>query len=282
MTSLLVFAVAELFEAVLLQLSQRDLLVLQRVSRRWRDTIAGSPTVQQKLFFQPIDHAAEPELNPLLREIFPPLFVPEEVPNSWSNSRDWNNTSEIDSLDWYKDGSRKKKIMREDASWRRMYPVQPPARIEKVVKTGGCQCVGETKKTGWVKEGFWAQEEKGGVIMGGLWDLLVHVIDSEPYGEFFVEWMMLPVVVKDGDDDEDEFWEGEEDELPVIVWDGGGWRDGAARWKHWKVVPAQRNAITIHLDHSRECFPGAAVPCGLLIAECNKGIIAYESGGREV
>ena len=95
MTSLVVFAVAELFEAVLLQLPQRDLLVLQRVSHRWRDTIANSPIAQEKLFFQPIAHAAEPELNPLLRELFPPFFVLEEVPHHYENMRSYNNSNEI-------------------------------------------------------------------------------------------------------------------------------------------------------------------------------------------
>ena len=155
--------------------------------------------------------------------------------------------------------------MRADASWRRMYPVQPPAKIEKVVSKGGCRCGTENIEMGRVKDEFWAQVKNGGIMMGGLWDLVVLVIDSKPDPEFFVEWMMFPVVVKDGDDEEEE-----------DTWDGGGWRDGEAGWKHWRVVPAQGDAVAIHVDHSRVCYPEPAVPCGLLIAECDERMIAYE------
>ena len=279
MAAALVFRTPELLEAVLLQLSQRDLLLLQRVCCCWRDTVTNSPVLQQKLFFQAVSHTAEPELNPLLREFFSPFFVVEEVPDSSVNGRRFESAIEITTSDWYKDVSRREKVMREEATWRRMFPIQPQARIEKVVRKGGCRCVGNERRTGWVRGEFWDQEKENGVRMGGLWDLVMHVLDTEPLGEFFVEWMMFPVVIKVGDDEwDDPEYEGE---IDPIWYDGRGWKDGAAGWKHTEIVPAQRNAITIHNDHSRECFPGSPVPCGLSIIGFAENMIVYENDGKE-
>lgn len=43
----------ELFEAILICLPVRDLLLAQRVSRRWRDVIARSIKLQRALFLVP-------------------------------------------------------------------------------------------------------------------------------------------------------------------------------------------------------------------------------------
>ena len=53
-----VFGTAELLEAILKEallqgMSHRQLLLAQRVSRDWKDIIAGSPLLQKALFFRP-------------------------------------------------------------------------------------------------------------------------------------------------------------------------------------------------------------------------------------
>lgn len=48
-----VFDTVELFEAVLVCLPARDLLLAQRVSRRWQNVIAKSTKLQRALFFVP-------------------------------------------------------------------------------------------------------------------------------------------------------------------------------------------------------------------------------------
>ncbi|OAA76261.1 F-box domain-containing protein [Akanthomyces lecanii RCEF 1005] len=56
-----VFALPELHEAILWQTDMVTLLVsAQRVSKAWRDLITASPTLQQKLFFQPVPGDAHP------------------------------------------------------------------------------------------------------------------------------------------------------------------------------------------------------------------------------
>lgn len=47
------FATTELLEAVRLELDMKTLLLAQRVSRRFREVIGVSPTLQMKLFFRP-------------------------------------------------------------------------------------------------------------------------------------------------------------------------------------------------------------------------------------
>jgi hypothetical protein len=53
-----VLSTTELLEAILLQLSLKDVLLSQRVSKEWRDTIVGSTKLQQLLFFRPIGEVA--------------------------------------------------------------------------------------------------------------------------------------------------------------------------------------------------------------------------------
>lgn len=48
-----VLGTTELHEQILLNLPLRDLLLAKRVSRAWRNTMAGSPQIQEALFFRP-------------------------------------------------------------------------------------------------------------------------------------------------------------------------------------------------------------------------------------
>jgi hypothetical protein len=48
------FGIAELLESILIQLDNRTLLLSQRTSRSFRDTIEGYQKLQQKLFLQPM------------------------------------------------------------------------------------------------------------------------------------------------------------------------------------------------------------------------------------
>jgi hypothetical protein len=45
----------ELLEQIIFQLPQCDILVLQRVATKWKDVIAKSKPIQQKLFFEPAE-----------------------------------------------------------------------------------------------------------------------------------------------------------------------------------------------------------------------------------
>lgn len=58
-------AVPELVEQVLLQLSLKDILLAQRVSRAWQTIIAKSLSIQKALFFRPVD-----PLPPKLAEVW--------------------------------------------------------------------------------------------------------------------------------------------------------------------------------------------------------------------
>ena len=121
--------VTELLETVLLHLSQSKILQLQRVSRFWLNTISGSPLLQQKLFFQPLPPSKAagrlPEFNPLVQPLFPFLFEPYPC----TMQIEWPIQS------WLNVDARRKAILRPEASWRRMLPVQPAAPIEGVTIT---------------------------------------------------------------------------------------------------------------------------------------------------
>ncbi|KAK5737152.1 hypothetical protein LTR17_006935 [Elasticomyces elasticus] len=44
---------AELLEAILLQLPSHDLLFAQKLCKEWKDAVEASPSIQKALFFMP-------------------------------------------------------------------------------------------------------------------------------------------------------------------------------------------------------------------------------------
>jgi F-box domain len=247
-----VFSIPELLETVLLQLSLRDLLHAQRVSQVWKDIIKNSPLLQKKLFFQPIsDEDHEPEFNPFFQSLFPPFFDLDDFGSQY----DCHKPSAIYELEWYKDGDFRGRVMRPEASWRRMFPVQPPAKIEHVTLRGGCYCSGEERTEGAIRDEFQTLQGNG-ATMGFIWDVTVHLMDSVPEGTFYVQWHMFPQVDKEGIETD-----VERDVVEVS--------DGVL-----KVV--LEKGITLQIGQSFSCYPKAPVPCELTVADCDPRIIEYE------
>ncbi|KAH7310355.1 hypothetical protein BKA65DRAFT_518931 [Rhexocercosporidium sp. MPI-PUGE-AT-0058] len=202
-----VFAIPELFEAILIQLSMRDLLLGQLVCTAWTRTISTSPPLQQKLFFRTISSTTfqrndstkkkrktDPEFNPLLAALFPPFFSPSERNGAIEECQDF---TEIYTQPWFGDEQQCAKVMREDASWRRMYPMQPARRVGRLEMWGGCYCGGKDLEVWVVREKFLARErgeegrgsgtEDGGATMGFLFDLVVWIMDEWPDVKFWVD-----------------------------------------------------------------------------------------------
>lgn len=65
-----VFSIPEILEHILLDLdSTKDLLLAQRASKEFKATMAGSPRIQQALFFKPLSQSSSNKrvrINPLL------------------------------------------------------------------------------------------------------------------------------------------------------------------------------------------------------------------------
>lgn len=116
-------AIPELFEQVLLQLDMRTLLTsAQRVCRRWREAILLSPLLQEKLFFRPAADTAGPRVrNPLLCELFPHFFPAEGA----EKLRKFSKDELEDELPIGREDCNAL-FMYKGASWRRMFPTQPP------------------------------------------------------------------------------------------------------------------------------------------------------------
>ncbi|KLU90779.1 hypothetical protein MAPG_10630 [Magnaporthiopsis poae ATCC 64411] len=76
-----VFGTTELLEDILARVDIRTLLLSQRVSRTWYETIASSRPLQRQLFFlaehaQSIEHMTTGRRrNPLLEQVFAPWFI---------------------------------------------------------------------------------------------------------------------------------------------------------------------------------------------------------------
>ncbi|KAJ6538562.1 hypothetical protein DFH09DRAFT_79119 [Mycena vulgaris] len=158
----------ELLELVLSYLPMRDLLITAPlVSKTWQ-AITLSPALQRALFFQPDPSAARVQ-NPLLAEMFPPFFAPERD-GHWPGK-----ASSIKSMPWSKAPDAFK---REEASWRRMLVIQPPAQKMTVTET----CHGED-----------GDSERRAVLddlslrMGILYDLATPFIDRVA-SSFCIRW----------------------------------------------------------------------------------------------
>ncbi|KAH1497477.1 hypothetical protein LV164_001707 [Aspergillus fumigatus] len=127
----LVLSTPELLENILLYLDVQSLLTsAQRVCRSWTRLIQTSLRLQQALFFQPIppEKCREKLLNPLLAKHFWNFFPPARDP---SGVRECTYLL----LSGPEASERRQKLLRCEASWRRMLVQQPPASLAYVQAT---------------------------------------------------------------------------------------------------------------------------------------------------
>lgn len=192
--------ITELLEKVLLHLAQSRILVLQRVSRFWFNTISGSPKLQQKLFLQPLPPSKVaqrlPEFNPLVKDLFPFLFSQHPCPSTHicQNMAYWWITR------WTWNAARRQAILRPEASWRRMLPVQPAAPIEGVMVADWrmmyefgknslewCQVDGSRHASALGLRSNLGQN----ATMGLLYDIIVHKFNASGHPGVYVQWNMF-------------------------------------------------------------------------------------------
>ena len=180
-----VLSTPELFEAILLKMDLRDLLFAQQICRAWKDTIATSPALQRKLFFAPTrDKDQDPFFNPLLQEVFPSFL---DIAQPW-----WEllmGTWNIKMEKWYEDVTHRDAFMREEASWRRMLPVQPAAQIQTISQASNC--------CGYMGTSIYKLSEESqlqqtnGAPMGLIYDIMIHILDEDSASSTSIEWHMF-------------------------------------------------------------------------------------------
>jgi hypothetical protein len=158
-------------------------------------------------------------------------------------------------------------MMREDASWRNMLPIQPPVQIERVVTTGGCSCVGDEVRRAVIRDEFQVIQQHG-VTMGMLWDVCIALLDSEPESWASVQWHSFGT-------------ESEYEEFDGIDETGGfedpdGLRETVEYKGEYRVVDVKRNMVTLRLQHSTSCYCFPKTPCGLMIGRFDEKIMEFE------
>lgn len=79
------------------------------------------------------------------------------------------------STTWFENTSKREATLREDASWRRMFPVQLPARIERITRIADCYC-GQFDSQGVIRPEF-ENLQVSGARMGFIYDILVHFLE---------------------------------------------------------------------------------------------------------
>jgi hypothetical protein len=190
-----VFATPEITVAIFLLLPARDLLVnIQRVSKAWQTAIK-SPIFQRLLFLEPWPKGwiQDPEFNPLLLEAFPQFFThaskcdPHHCPpaDHWL-CEVWPQES-LAKTAWARNDESIEAYQRKEASWRKMFPVQPPVKRMDVIKVENIQGDSST-----VEGKLLAHH---GLTMGVLYDLVedhVHMEGPLNTMKFDLEWHMFP------------------------------------------------------------------------------------------
>jgi hypothetical protein len=209
----------EIFEAILAALDMRDLLLAQRVNRQWRDVITASPALQQKLFMQPIpprNHSTA-EANPLLESIFPAFFRHLDGPRKLGRASgekiafddqrlnrlfcDIYNCVEDqkqEALRWLRD---RPALLRQEASWRRMFAAQPPPRTF-VIDDECCVCLGYIMISR--SRGVLGDERQDQRLrLGVLYDMMIFYCERTLGGKtpFSLDWFLAPLDDADGGDD---------------------------------------------------------------------------------
>jgi hypothetical protein len=129
-----VFSTPELLEAICHLLPLTDLLTrLPLVNRTFQNIILSSPSLQEKLFFHPAPSGPS-RPNPLVRHVPAekrPRFIDKRDPNfdaTRPGRRTWPDADELLPLMPYDSSARKAAFSRLEASWRRMFIVQPPIK----------------------------------------------------------------------------------------------------------------------------------------------------------
>lgn len=112
--------------------------------------------------------------------------------------------------------------------------------IQYVVLEISCTCFYERDK-GLVADNFQHLQEPG-ASMGFLWDLVSHMLDSNPKSNFLIHWHMFPSSL-----------------------DGEKWKN-VGSW----------NAIPVHAEWSNGCYPPAPEPSGLNARYFDPDIITRE------
>jgi len=268
-----VFAIPELFEAILTHSSIRDLIVSQMVSAKWASTISTSPALQQKMFFTPTssypyerESNSDPRVNTLLSSLFAPFFRSDE-----SENYAWNNCRWLPPISWFQDETRRAKFLRPEASWRKMYPIQPARMIGKIDAEGGCGCGSMEREVWGVKEklmgkatnleGGEARSGNGATTMGFLYDLIIWIVDEWPEVEYWID-LGIPKLESSSDGSSENSVDGDElledDALPES--DGSVEEDDSEG--------PETGPFRTYIRHSQECYSMRGkkfAPSGLMV-----------------
>lgn len=91
---------------------------------------------------------------------------------------------------WFTDPVMRARVLRPEASWRRMFPVQPAVGIGTAFFRMYCGCgFSETEQGVLNADVVRERVREGGVAdMGLWWDVVIYVAEEWPWVRFFIDW----------------------------------------------------------------------------------------------
>lgn len=241
--------IPELLEQVFLHLTQGEILRVQRVSRFWCDTISESPSLQHKLFFQPLPASKavgkRPEFNPIVEALFPFLFEMHAFPSAWIIESEAEKTVQH----WAGNPARRRAVFRPEASWRRMLPVQPAAPIDGFVLSEWNIIDDDLLE--------WAEVDPSrhnsalasrsafgnNATVGLLYDIVLHRFSSYPDAGICVQWNMVRLTR--------DLCKKSPQRYGAMLWQLGA-KDREEFWAEYDEKVEPRNTITIHAEVGRD------------------------------
>ncbi|KAF7516431.1 hypothetical protein PCG10_002133 [Penicillium crustosum] len=120
------FTTPEIVTSILHEMDMRTLIAAQRVCRMWATLIHESLSLQHALFLLPANnknHTGPRIYNPVLAEAFPSFFP--RTGNIYAKPDSEEDTN-LTSLSFAKNPTKRNMYLRPEASWRRMLTTQPP------------------------------------------------------------------------------------------------------------------------------------------------------------
>ncbi|GKZ37432.1 hypothetical protein AbraIFM66950_008982 [Aspergillus brasiliensis] len=179
-------AIFEIVEMILVRLSFVDLLRVERVCRSWRMIMHESIAIRRALF---LDHSLVtstegPELNPFFSMWFCPTYYCEYSGDYFIQHGPSKKFS------WFEDEKKRDIILRERASWRRMWPSTVPVYLEAVSLHTSDEDPGPgiREHVDLEREHSLLNSDTNGLTLNGFMEAVVSLMNHSKSPEFNIYW----------------------------------------------------------------------------------------------
>lgn len=266
-----VLTTPELLTDILLHLPLLNLLHAQRICKSWNHIIISTPSLQRALFFSPEPDTMAPRFNPLLKKHFPMWFSELDSPTNVVRVSGRAICDLFEEEIGLSTGYAAK-LMREEASWRKMLVIQPP------VKHADVQWADNGMGGSYVKDA--TVKFKDGLKMGVLWDISAKEVRNNSVA-LKIEWRMFELDLVPA--------RREAEEKRAIVARDPDWSKNMSVWYDLQMLQKQllrlcdrevETKVVLKFARGVSCVMGVESPPGHSFPYDERGDIKTEYGNK--